>query len=310
MLADMEFRQNGQVSGIFRVHKPVIRTARNNSRYLSCVLKDRSGQIQAYVWFERRPCIHLENRSLVAVHGCTRCFADRWHIDISEATMEEKRVDNPLMYFSDDYFAVSDGHKRLEAAVRFFNIPALREFVLNVLRQDSIAFPFFSLPASNKQHHAYPGGLFEHSLECVEFVQHASMRQDQARRELAVCAALLHDIGKVRTLDRKGGNLIGALIGHDLLTLELLAQPLAQLDQTWPDGAIALRYLLSWKLQCFGGKTPMMTIAEIVQTADRVSSGMYNEGTLFGAAPAWKKLVTDDNGKKFWRPDPTLAQAA
>ena len=309
MLADIEFQQNQQITGVFRVHKPVVRTVRNHTQYISCMLCDRSGQIPAYAWLDRYNGIPLANRALVAVSGVTRWFADRWQLDLSMTELVQSRNDNPLDFLLEDYFAVQSCIARLESTVNYFQISALRDFLINILRDDRITLPLLSLPASFKHHHAYPGGLLEHSLECAEFVQHATIWQDQAQRELAVCAALLHDIGKTRTLDRVNGGMIGALLGHDLLTLELLAKPLALLEQSWPDGATAMRYLLSWKLQHHSNRQPMMTIAEIVQAADRVSSGMHNESVLFGEVPAWKKLVANDRGK-FWRPETAIAYVA
>jgi len=309
MIASLEYRPNAPVEATLRIHNPTIRTARNNSRYLSCTLKDRSGQIPAYAWLDRYDGDQLEEKALVTVYGSMRHFADRWHVDISAATRTENSSDDPLQFLPGDYCPIAGGMQRLEAILNQLKIMPLREFILNVLRNDSMALPFISLPASQKHHHSYAGGLLEHSLECAEFVIRATGCMHE-HDELAACAALLHDIGKTKTLNRTSRNLIGALLGHDLLTLELLAQPLAQLDHVWPDGATALRYLLSWKLQSYGGKRPLMTVAEVVQAADRISSGLNNESVLFGESPAWKKLVSDEAGRKFWRPEKLTADAA
>jgi putative nucleotidyltransferase with HDIG domain len=308
MIASLDYRPNAPVEATLRIHNPAIRTARNNKHYLACTLQDRSGQIPAYAWLDRYDGDQLEEKALVTVYGSMRWFADRWHVDISAATRVENSPGDPLQYIPDDYSPVAGGVQRLEAILHQLKIKPLRDFVRNVLRKDSMALLFLSLPASQKQHHSYAGGLLEHSLECAEFVIRVTESMN-VQSELAVCAALLHDIGKTRTLYRENGSMIGALIGHDLLTLELLAQPLAQLDHVWSDGATALRYLLSWKLQSYGGKRPLMTVAEIVQAADRISSGLNNESVLFGESPAWKKLVSNEQGK-FWRPGITEAQAA
>ena len=309
MIASLEYRQNAQVEAKFRINNPIIRTARNHTRYVTCILRDRAGQIPAYAWLERYRGNDLIDKSLVIVSGSMRWFADRWHVDLSEATLALKSSSDPLQYLPDEYSPISGGVQRLEGILNRLKIAPLREFMLNVMRDDRIALPFLALPASQKHHHAYPGGLLEHSLECAEFVIRATECMNE-QGELAICAALLHDIGKTRTLNRASGNLIGALLNHDLLTLELLAQPLALMDCTWPDGATALRYLLSWKLQCYGGRSPLMTIAETVQAADRISSGMYNETELFGESPVWKKFVSDGKGRKFWRPSAAIAHAA
>lgn len=147
MLSDLEFQQNQQITGVFRVHKPVIRTARNNTQYISCMLCDRSGQIPAYAWLVRYNGIPLANRALVVVSGVTRWFADRWQLDLSTTEIAQNRTGNPLCYLPNDYFAIQNCASRLEPAVNYFQIVALREFMLNILRDDRITLPLLSLPA-------------------------------------------------------------------------------------------------------------------------------------------------------------------
>lgn len=48
MIAELEYRSGEVFNGIFRVHHPEVKTARNIAKYLSCVLQDRSGEIPAY----------------------------------------------------------------------------------------------------------------------------------------------------------------------------------------------------------------------------------------------------------------------
>ncbi|PNU19987.1 hypothetical protein C2E25_09965, partial [Geothermobacter hydrogeniphilus] len=89
----------------------------------------------------------------------------------------------------------------LDAWVARVTIPALYQFVLNVLADDSLVFMFVSAPGS-LHHHNHPSGLLQHSLECVQLVSH--FRQfSREQLELGMVAALFHDIGKVLTLTRE-----------------------------------------------------------------------------------------------------------
>lgn len=302
MIADIIYQQGAAVDEIFRIHKPVCRVARNMSRYMACSLKDSTGMIQAYAWLDRSHGVSLEEKALVRVTGTMRWFADRWHVDISSTTCVDSHAVDPLLYLPDDYCPIAEGLMQLNGIVDQLKIQPLREFMLNVLRDDRITLPFLELPASRNHHHAHAGGLLQHSLECARFItQAAGMWNNQHQRELAICAALLHDIGKTRTLNKTHGAWMGTLLSHDLLTLELLAPHLVELDHSWQDGSVALRYLLSWKLQ-ERGRRPLMTVVELLQAADRISSGLYNESELFSGAPEWKQFVTDGASRKFWRP--------
>ena len=314
MITDIDFQQGTLFDGVFRIHNPLCREARNKNRYMSFTVKDRTGEISAYAWLERYDGELLFDKSLMKVAGSIRWFADRWYADVISAVAFDNGDGDPFSYFPTDYCPIACGVTRLSNIVQQLKIKPLRDFLLNVLRDDSIALPFGELAASHKHHHSYAGGLMEHSLECAEFILQATGSYDcqmDSQRELAVCAALLHDIGKTRTLNSKGkSNWIGTLLGHDLLTLELLAPHLAKLDHSWQDGGTALRYLLSWKLQDRGGKRPLMTTVELLQAADRISCSLHNESVLFSDVPAWKQFVSDGTNRKFWRPGQLMAQAA
>ena len=52
-------------------------------------------------------------------------------------------------------------------------------------------------PAAKFNHHAYRGGLLEHSVQIAQLVDAAAALFDGIDRDLAVCGALLHDIGKL-----------------------------------------------------------------------------------------------------------------
>ena len=52
-------------------------------------------------------------------------------------------------------------------------------------------------PAAKYNHHAYRGGLLEHSVGIAQLVSAAAVVFGHIDRDLAVCGALLHDIGKL-----------------------------------------------------------------------------------------------------------------
>lgn len=303
MIAQLDYKHGNLFSGIFRIHQPEIKTARNNFKYLSCTLLDRSGELRAYAWLNKYAGdSEITQMALVTAQGRLRWFGGRWIADLKQAFPFMGGLEQPLEMLPNSVCPCPSGLDRLENIFQSLKNVPLKNMLTSVINNDSIIFPFISLPASRQNHHAYPGGLLDHSLECAEFVAQYKQNTDNVG-ELATVAALLHDIGKVRTIGKGGaGTMIGRMLGHDLLTLELLAEPLSKLDQEWRDGGTALRYLLSWKLQSRFGNKPLMVISELVQAADRISSGNDNEKSLFMDKPIWRQHVSDENGRRAWRP--------
>lgn len=59
---------------------------------------------------------------------------------------------------------------------------------------------FFNFPAAKSRHHAYTHGLIQHSVEVAEIALFIG-KYYQANLDLLITAALLHDIGKIRSYD-------------------------------------------------------------------------------------------------------------
>lgn len=193
---------------------------------------------------------------------------------------------------------------RLVEIVRSLSVPALRDFVDIVLRNDAVALPFLSLPGSLIHHHAHAGGLLEHSIEVAEIV--ASLPSFSIHeQEIAIVAALFHDIGKTRTLDRQGRmTAAGHLVNHDAFTLELCAPGLKRLDQTWPEAAQLLRHI--WTASYSGsryGTPPKSAVVQAVRMADRFSAEQAKDATAFRDQPAGRSHARIGNEMR-WRISP------
>jgi 3'-5' exoribonuclease len=151
--------------------------------------------------------------------------------------------------------------------------PYLAEFVTNVLLQANIGIRFIQCPASLNHHHNYAGGLLEHSVEVAANFAREKGRTQQDK-DLAVVAALLHDIGKTQTLTPDlTRTAIGNSVGHDDLTLEICAAALKILSAKHQGYADHLRHV--WTCATPGaryGFKAKTAIARKLQQYDRQSA--------------------------------------
>ncbi|MBW8190286.1 TraI domain-containing protein [Neiella marina] len=129
-------------------------------------------------------------------------------------------------------------------------------------------------PASVSHHHAYPGGLFEHSVEVAEKLAQLVPNQSLESKDLAIVLGLIHDIGKVKTIkpNHQHGSL-GTRVQHDALTLEVCSAGLSYLDAHLPQIAIEIRHCLTCStLNSRYGFKPQSALALALQIADRESA--------------------------------------
>lgn len=157
--------------------------------------------------------------------------------------------------------------------VESISTPYLAAFLCNVILQASVGLRFIQCPASLNYHHNYAGGLLEHSVEVAMQFANDNSRSTQ-ERDLAIVAALLHDVGKTQTIDPKFSRTdVGKLVDHDDLTLELCAKALKELSEHHPRFANHLRH--AWTCATPGSRYGFQAktrTAKQLQLFDRASA--------------------------------------
>jgi hypothetical protein len=268
------------------------------------MIEDCDKSLKAYAWpdhCDSSVCVY--DLDTVKVSGKIRQFNGEWLANIISIEHSEVSAENSLQLIPHSLCPLSPLLVRLQSIVNQISNDALRNFIGGVFSDDNFTLPFINLPASRKHHHSMAGGLLEHSLECAEMVYRFSEFGND-RRDLAVVGALLHDVGKIKTLhnyDRFSP--ARCVLDHDALTLEVLSPYLRSLDSTSPDAATALRYLWSWKHHRRGNVHPILTMAEAISAADRISSALNVEDEAFKGKPDWQRFVRYGNSSSmFWRP--------
>ena len=293
------------VEGLYELHDPEWRTTRQGRPFFSASLQDRTGRLPIYGWPPefRAGVLAPRQRTLCVLRPRRR--TDGLVADILTCRPWTDPLPHPLQHNTPGQPARAQISGELRLFVTRCPIPALRAFLKDVFTETKLRDAFLSLPASHSHHHAWPGGLAAHSLEVAAIVHRALGDLDESERWLACVAGLLHDIGKLRTLQWGGRRTtLGYLVDHEQLTLETLAPALGSLDRTWPDGGTALRYLLTWRRAKSGGR-PLLPAALALEFADRLSSVGDIRDDLFKDRPAWQRFVRfRGRGPQttFWRP--------
>src|SRR5262249_8580037 len=93
------------------------------------------------------------------------------------------------------------------------------------LMDDEFVRGFTSCPAGVKLHHAYVGGLLEHTVTMMDIADRLLPFYPGTDRDLLLIGVFLHDAGKVRELTYKrsfGYSDEGQLVGHIAIGVEML----------------------------------------------------------------------------------------
>jgi len=258
--------------GVYRICNCQQRTARTGKQYLRIILEDSTGVMAAYAWHLPAGQACFSDSTYAHIRGKSRFYNGGNVVDIIAA---EQTVPTPEQSIAALPYSLCPKPEALTAFVGLIlsiEHDGLRKLLISTFSQEQIVFPFMQVPASLRYHHNFQGGLLVHSLECARIIRDLSIFS-QPDRDLGITAALLHDLGKIKTIGIDFSRPeLGKAIDHEAITLELCAAGLAQLDISDPKTGIDLRHILTCRSLKRWGHEPKHPIAHALQLADRLSS--------------------------------------
>jgi 3'-5' exoribonuclease len=228
-----ELAEDRTVEGVFAVAKKERRRTRGGAPYLALELVDASGRIDARIWDDVEL---LDQRfaqgDAVRVLGRVERFGGRLQVQVRSLEAADGADPATLVPALRRDADELDGF--LEFLAGEIAHPGLDSLVRSFLADAEIRAALRSLPAAGAEgHHGYAGGLLEHTVGVTTLCRETAQLHSRLRADLLVAAALLHDVGRVRELER--GPMFrqteeGRLLGHVHLGLRLIEERATTLE--------------------------------------------------------------------------------
>ena len=201
-------------------------SARNGSIYLSLELRDRTGTIPARVFREvDRLAARFKRGDAIRVAGKVERFRGELVAEVSSVEPLGEGELNPTEFLPAAYRDAEELEGFLEHLTREVHDEPLRGVVERVLFNEPVAAEFRRAPCTRAGHHAYVGGLLEHTVAVGTLVCEVCQLHPRLDSDLLMAAALLHDVGKTREFSygaEFGITEEGRLIGHLALGAEIV----------------------------------------------------------------------------------------
>ena len=213
-------------SGVYACVRKDRLSARNGSIYLTLELRDRSGSIPARVFREvDRLGARFERGDAIRVSGKVERFRGELVAEVDEIEPLEEAELDPAEFLPAAYRDAAELEGFLEHLTREVHDVPLREVVERVLFTEPVAAEFRRAPCTRAGHHAYVGGLLEHTVAVCTLVGEVCQLHPRLDSDLLMAASLLHDVGKTREFSygaEFGITEEGRLIGHLALGAEIV----------------------------------------------------------------------------------------
>lgn len=291
MVADLASRENQGITGFFAAGSKQARTKKDGTRYFAMTLCDRTGAIEARVW-DADDAGDFEPGDVVKVRGQVCRYNEKLQVNVDKI-----RRASANEYELSDFLPQSERNAEemwaeLQAWVASFTDADFKALLEAFLTDAEIAAALRQAPAARGLHHAWIGGLLEHTLSLMSMCELAAKHYPGINRDLLLTGAVLHDVGKLREL-RWGTSfdytLEGQLLGHITIGLGMIERKIDGIPGFPAAKRVLVEHLVlshHGKLEFGSPKLPMTPEAIVLHYLDDLDAKMQTVRAEFARSEA------------------------
>jgi 3'-5' exoribonuclease len=209
-------RPGEEVEAVFACTRKERLVARTGTPYLALELRDATGTLGARAFRDADVLAgRFERGDLVRVAGRVERFRDELSLDVHR--IERAGDADPAAFLPVAYRDLDELDGFLEHLGREVHDRDLRAFVGQLLADDELRAQLRRAPCTRSGHHAYLGGLLEHTVAVGTLAVETCVLHRRLNSDVLITAALVHDLGKTREFTygaEIGISEEGRLLGH------------------------------------------------------------------------------------------------
>ena len=203
---------------VFLIRSKDLRSTTQGSLYIHAVLVDRTGQIVARQWQATEEMFkQMSETDFMRFKGRVENYKGNPQFIIDGMRPADSGSFDIADFLPATKHDIDKMWKRLVEILQGVKHSDLAALLREFLADEELMAGFRRAPAAAAMHHAYIGGLLEHTLQLLELALKAIPLYQKLSLDLVLVGLFLHDIGKARelTYDTKiGYSDEGQLVGH------------------------------------------------------------------------------------------------
>jgi len=236
------------VQGTYVVKQKEVRTTRNGDAFLSLKLGDRTGDIQAILWRASKEMIgSFEADDFVRVRGKVETYRNTLQMNLDNLMWVDPASVDPSAFLPSTGFDVDEMADRLIHIMLSLSNVDLKRLIQAFLDDGEFLQTFKRAPAAVNYHHAYLGGLLEHTLSLCEVWLLISPRYFEVDRDMVLAGIFFHDIGKTKELSADHALQYtdeGRLVGHLMQGVLMLEEKSREVGDIPEELIVRLRHVI------------------------------------------------------------------
>jgi 3'-5' exoribonuclease len=218
-IAIRDLKLNEVVTSLYLVRNPQLRLRKTGGPFLTLLFTDRTGEIPAVMWEDVEGVgEQIREGDIVKVQGVVGSYQGELQLTVQRmrlARANEVTLEELLPTTEADAEELLAFLQQVTASLK---TEPLRELLTRIFAQEEFRKAFAQAPAAKELHHAFLGGLLEHTVSVVKICEAVARHYGEVvDRDLLMASAILHDVGKIfeltwgRSFDYSDE---GRLLGH------------------------------------------------------------------------------------------------
>jgi 3'-5' exoribonuclease len=222
-------RPGDDVVGVFACTRKDRLLTKTGSPYLALELRDATGSVSARAFRDADALAgRFERGDLVRAAGKVERFRDELVVEVAEiARIDDGAGVDPASFLPTAYRDLDELDGFLEHIAGEVYDRRYRALLDGLLSDASFRAEFRRAPCTRAGHHAYLGGLLEHSVAVATLAHELCQLHPRLNSDLLLTAALVHDVGRSREFTYRaefGLTPEGRLLGHVSIGVQMLSE--------------------------------------------------------------------------------------
>jgi 3'-5' exoribonuclease len=297
-----DIKEGQEISGAYLLVALRQRLTKNGKPYLKITLADKTGEIDGVIWeeaLEKNPgAQNLKEGDILKIVANSNLSRYSNQIELSVSQI----IKLPCEKFDIRQFLPSTDKdidqlaKELHALIDQISNIHLKKLMDMLFSNQDFSDAFKAAPAAKHYHHAYLGGLLEHSVNVAKLAIEFSSLYPVLDKSLLIAGAILHDVGKIQELNylkKIDYSTRGRLFGHIVIGNQIVTEAIKEIDDFPQELKTHLSHLiLSHQGELEYGaavkpQTKEAIVLNIIDNADAKINGFMQIAKRYGDKTEW-----------------------
>lgn len=243
-----QIKPGDMLDDIFVLSEKTMAQKRDGTSYLNITLADRSGRIKGVVWDNVQSIAESSGSGdFVKAKGSVSEYRDSLQVVLKKMVRHDSDDIDPADFLPTSGHDIADMLERLQKIVASMQSMSLKALMDAFFSDPVFVEKFSTAPAAKKMHHAYIGGLLEHTLSMTILADKIAGHYSGIDRDMLITGAILHDIGKVEEFQYRTKidyTDAGRLLNHIPLALKMIDDKLDQIKDFPAELALLIKHMV------------------------------------------------------------------